>query len=137
MLLRALIPSWKFFGETGHIPRLRFRYGPDQDHLGDWKEPQAPSAKRSLASLFLNGNENLWLAKLSLLDRLSVEFFEKSALNLGELQKEISYRLVENWVRMEISNQPSATFFQFEIRIEDTVNHSNIASLLSPIHEKK
>jgi hypothetical protein len=136
-LLRVLIPSWKFFGEAGQIPRIRYRFGSTWREIGEWVEPQKPVVKRGLGSLFLNAEENLWLAKLGLVDRLTAEAFEFTPPQLSHLQEQISYQLVLNWMRLELrEHQPLARgVFQFEIQIEDAVSREVLSRLLSPVHE--
>jgi hypothetical protein len=133
-LLRVLIPSWKFFETPGQCSKLRYRQARPDGSLSTWQEIQPPQPIRNPFSLFLNAEENLWLAKSSLLDQLVFEFFEKSLPDLASLKDEASYKLVENWVRSELKPQSSGTF-QFEIRIEDAVTSALSENLLSMIHE--
>ncbi len=116
-LLRALIPSWKFFDELGSFTQLRYRTALAGQNWSPWVAPTPPLIQRGLTNLFLNSEQNLWLAKLHLLDRLSVELLESQQQDLPSLQKQISYRLVESWIRSEIFATSGKVRFQFELGI--------------------
>ncbi len=92
-----LVPSWKFFEELGEVSRLYYRFGTDRSTLGSWilyeKKPF-----RNLGHLFINAEENLYLANI----RLIADLPETSAM-------------VEKLVQWEIhKTHPDPFYFQFK-----------------------
>lgn len=112
-LLRALIPSWRFFDGSGIVTDLQFRVSPrDGRDFGPWRSALPNEPTRSFGGLFFNPGGNLRLACLSLIERLLEEE--------GEVTKESSsYRLVENLIRYRLrqseAGRESGARFQFKI----------------------
>ncbi len=136
-LLRVLIPSWKFFDQPGSISELFFQTSQDGRNWSAWTKPLAPPIRRDLAHLLLNSWGNAWLAEGSLVEKLCFEFFESQKQSLNELRGTPAYKLVENWIRVEMRNQKiEAKYFLFKIEItEASPASSSITTLASGPHE--
>jgi hypothetical protein len=82
---------------VGTVNRLYYRFGTESSQLGPWILYSSKS-KRTLGTLFLNPEENLYLANIRL---------------IAELPSSLEY--VENLVCFEISKTGSENvFFQFK-----------------------
>ncbi len=126
-LLRVFIPSWRFFDEVGPAPRLYFRVATDPGDLGAWLPIEAHRGslgRRSLYSLFLNPDENLFLAGNSLVAQLLSDIEDRGEGDSDRVQDSVSYRLVERWVRWQFRGQ-GVQRYQFKISLEEDL-------LLSP-----
>lgn len=127
-LLRALIPSWKFFDELGASVHLRFRTAWSLDRWDSWQEVSSFSINSKTArterpwwKLFINASENLRLAELSLVERLAFDLSSMQVPELSGLKSHLSYKLVESWIRSELdlrSSENSVRYFQFELIID-------------------
>lgn len=80
--LRALIPSWRFFGDAGPALTLRVRSGPP-DAPRPWLDA-LPRAPLRWHSLFFSPGENARLALVSLVERAVDEDDSGVALELVE-----------------------------------------------------
>lgn len=99
--LRALIPSWRFFGDGGPRLRLRVRAGTPES-----PEPWLVLTKdgtREPFHLFFAPEPNHDLALRSLLERA-----------VDETDNGVGLRLVERWCRDALS-ESRATSFQYEV----------------------
>jgi hypothetical protein len=106
---RVFLPSWKFFNEAGPQPALWMQVG---DH--DW-QPVLPENQRSLSQLFLNSEGNLRHALDTMIERL---LQESANIPSDQLAETVSYRLVENCVRLRIlcsESSQGADLFRFKI----------------------
>jgi hypothetical protein len=125
ILLRPLLPTWRFFEDVGVESVLYCRSGRSADDLGPWAEYSAGPSSRSLWSLFLNPSGNLELAKHALVEGLMQDL---PALG-DDLEQSVSYKLVKN-LAWSLTRSPVAdeTFYQFKIsRGSDEV-------LVSPVY---
>ena len=106
MLLRSLLPSWKFFEDIGSTAILFFKMGD-----GGWK-PFHHQIPRRFWHLFFNPLLNLQLAEKSALQHAVRDLTEEN--NLGENKNLVSVEIIENIVRSRVS---SGQNFQFKISI--------------------
>lgn len=121
MLARALFPSWRFFEQLGHVPKLSLRMigaaGP-----GPWTECLPPEP-RGAATLFLNPRGNLRMACNSLVEQLVTDLGDipdeaDPSGGSHDLERLVSYELVERLVRFQIQRSTvpySGEQFQFRI----------------------
>jgi len=108
VLLRALFPSWRFFEDIVEVPVLRIRV----DDESEWHDA-LPNLERRLESLFLNPTGNLHHALGTLLHQLSYDLESVSDKDPEAFEESVSYRLVENAVRVLLPS--NATQFQFKV----------------------
>lgn len=90
VLLRSLLPSWRFFEDVEPGPELQFcvaRAGDDA-----WQPVLVPPRRRGF---FLNASGNLYLAQQSLVEQL---WSELDGATLDEAKQLTSYRLVQRLV---------------------------------------
>jgi len=87
--------------------------------------------------LFVNAEENLWLAKKALLERLAFELYEAPKPDLRSLQGSLNYKLVQNWIEQELQNtkEPTAHVFQFELQVQNPGPAQSPEYWISAIHE--
>ena len=137
-LFRVLFPSWRFFDVMGETPTLYYRVASSSEDLGEW---QAALEKPELRSpywpfnLFLNSENNFVLAGYSLVEQLVSDMEEMYGEIQGEtqgvtgrdseeLERSVSFQLVDNLVRFQIRQnlQPTPTeaklVYQFKVRSE-------------------
>jgi hypothetical protein len=112
MLLRCLVPAWRFFEEIEPAPALRYRVAPHADDWSDWQDALAVPA-RTPGSLLLNAAGNLHLACQSLIEHLVADLAEVS--EPGRVEHElVSYRLVcalvERHVRDTLPHTPALRY---------------------------
>ncbi len=110
----------------GEVPKLYFRFGPDDDALGAWVAVEQPE-NRGLGSLFLNSYGNLFLAGNSLVEQLLGDIADLSQageVRVSQLRKTTSYRLLERWVVWQLrvradgkTQKMKMTSYQFKISI--------------------
>lgn len=112
ILLRILIPSWRFFDRLGRVPELLYRVK-NNGEWGNWgtcfERPQ-----RKLWHLFSNPHGNMYLAYRSLVDRL-IDDSQKTQ----DLEKEISFQLIKNLVHQTILKNKTSktTHYAFKIKV--------------------
>jgi hypothetical protein len=117
VLLRALLPSWRFFDRLGRVPILLARWSADGEEFGPW-EPVNPPVDRGLGALVLNARGNLRMACNSLVERLvsDLEDLQDSGGEERRFHESVSYRLVEDLVRFRSRQEhDGANWFQFKI----------------------
>jgi hypothetical protein len=138
-LLRAFLPSWKFFEDIGSIPLLFFRVAPKDRDLSSWL-PCWVKPKRKLRALFLNPEGNFTLACESLLQQLMSDLQEMDEKNLQKIEETPIYELIQNLVRFQIANQFSNTShlqYQFKVCVRhlDSLTKETEDVLISPLYE--
>jgi hypothetical protein len=100
-LLRAFVPSWRFFEDVGDALTLEMRVGADEATLGPWQPAWARPRRR--ARMLLVGSEvNLLLAWSSLLQQLHAELAEVDPAHPERLTATAPYRLVRDLVRYRL-----------------------------------
>ncbi len=116
-LLRAFLPSWKFFDDLGDDGVLLYRTGTDQQALGDW-QPAMSQLQRPWSWLFFNPEGNSRLAIQSLIQQFQAEINEwEDARPVEEIENQVSFQLIKNLIPILISKSGNLeTFFQFKIR---------------------
>jgi hypothetical protein len=128
-LFRGLLPSWKFFENSGDLPRLYYRVaGPDEE-FQDWK-PALDKPKRNWSGLFINANVNYILACDTILRLLILE------ISKDNLEGTTAFQMVKNLCRYEIlRKEKSMTQYQFKIAMESCSDNSFDEILISAIYE--
>lgn len=114
MLLRSLVPSWKFFEDIGDTPFLDFRFqigtSGGSENKKDWQSAH-PQHQRKLFQLFFNPEINLHLAERSALQHFVQHYSEdKNSLNT-----QVSLEIIQNIVRQRIPLE--AVTFEFKITL--------------------
>src|SRR5690606_31736120 len=96
MLIRLLLPSWKFFDQIGAMPSLCCRHRLVNGTHTPWIPCILAPSSRRWYHLFINPEGNLYLAKYSLLTQL---FQDIQSLKEGdEIRDKTSYHLVKEMV---------------------------------------
>lgn len=114
-LWRALIPSWRFFDDIG--PAVRLQYKSD---TSPWLPFFSNQYERHWYQLFINAQGNLRMAVHSLVERLASEIGEIKDGHEQEISSSVTYRLLENAVRLQLKENKTATKnFQFRILLDD------------------
>jgi hypothetical protein len=121
-LVRVLIPTWRFFEESGSVPVLFIRTRGENGTWTPW-EPGLRKNTRKWASLFLNAQGNLFLAQSGLVEQVVQEI---NGMPLSSPQRAVeqvmastSYQLVKNLASYQVLKfHPHAKAFQFRISTE-------------------
>lgn len=115
--LRSLLPSWRFFDDSGAAFRLWARTGPDEAHWGPWVEVLTPPP-RGWRSLLLNPEGNLFHARATLIGDLLHELQSASPSDMV-MEDNVPYQLVDNWVRTHFLNleKNPESLVQFRISV--------------------
>ncbi len=116
-LLRALIPSWRFFDEAGLEPLLEVRWTDGPDEQETWK-PCLEKVPRSLKSFPLNAKGNFLHACNNSIDHFVMDILANPKAEMEKIEQLISFRIVANLVqlqmqRMQLSEQKK--HYQFRI----------------------
>src|SRR4051812_11217371 len=114
-LLRALLPSWRFFDEIEPAPVLHVRSASPDCELGAWQAAPAP-ARRTLGALLLNPAGNLALAEHALLEQLVGDLAEPTVESADDVEQLTSYALVANLARLRLA-LAAGTRFQFKLTL--------------------
>ena len=124
--IRALFPSWKFFDRLGEIPILEFQVGTTTDveetlDAGSvfWR-PLEPAQPRTLSDLLFNPIGNRNFALHTLIGQWVDELQEIPEHSPQLIQDAISFQLLCNWIRNELTrtpllSSPSQTKFRFRL----------------------
>ncbi|HET9953606.1 MAG TPA: hypothetical protein VFQ61_03835 [Polyangiaceae bacterium] len=89
MLLRCLLPAYRFFERVDPLPALNVRFGTTE--LGPWFLALEPPARRGF-HLFLNPAGNLYLAHCSLVERFLDDLTDADPEQVPQL---VSYELLK------------------------------------------
>jgi len=133
LLLKALLPSWKFFDQFKWAPELSYRVAFSEGEFSDW-QPCLKKPIRSAAALFLNAEGNLYHACNTAIERLIQETNQQ---NEGNIEDSVSYGIVRNMVKARILNDQAyrqAFSYQFKISASSSQEASGDI-LISPILE--
>jgi hypothetical protein len=119
MLVRALFPSWRFFEELGHVPKLSFRLATsDGVPSGAWQDALGHEP-RPWAAFLLNARGNLRMASNSLVEQLVTDLAElPGEADAARFEESVSYELATCLVRSRILELKAASpgaKFQFRI----------------------
>jgi hypothetical protein len=113
MLLRCLVPAWRFFEEIEPVPSLRYRVAPHGDDWSDWLDALAVPA-RTPGSLLLNAAGNLHLACQSLVEHLVDDLEDTSERDRAEHEL-VSYRLVCSLIEQQVrAALPSSVLLRYQ-----------------------
>jgi hypothetical protein len=93
-LLRALVPSWRFFERPDAVPELLLRHCPQAAAPGPWL-PAIHIPVRAWYNVLWNPLGNLALAKYSLLDRLIADLADAGEVTIERAEQLVSFRLVQ------------------------------------------
>lgn len=138
MLLRALFPSWRFFEELGHVPKVSFRILSADSGAGPWQDAMG-QATRSWSMLALNSQGNLRMAENSLIEQLMTDLADLPDENTDDLERSVSYELAIQLVRSHIRALGAAvpgTRFQFRVIASVPGRNENVGeeALISSEH---
>jgi hypothetical protein len=117
--MRSWIPSWRFFENTGPVPRLEFRVAGKGDS-GDWQGVQNPSGAEK-ARLFFSSKSNGFHA----FESLVLDF----ALNSDH--PDLESAIMEESIRRILESHPHATVVRLRLRWMDEEN-----GVFEPVWEK-
>ncbi|MCC6771609.1 MAG: hypothetical protein IT360_10415 [Gemmatimonadaceae bacterium] len=101
VLLRVLLPSWRFFDDIEQTTALIVRVARAGEPFGPWRAV-LPVPTRGPLHLVWNPAGNLLLAQHALLERLLSDVAEWDEGRTPGLETLVSYQLVLNLVRSEI-----------------------------------
>jgi hypothetical protein len=113
VLLRSLLPSWRFFEDVEPGPELSFRVVLNGAEPGPWRAALTPPHGSSLP--LVNARGNLHLAAQSLVEQLEAEL---DGVELELAPQLVPYRLVQRLVEMQLRRVglgESGTRYQFRI----------------------
>lgn len=127
-LLRALLPSWRFFEDFDDAPALYFRCGTASGEMGDW-EKCIKRPNRRILGLLYNPEANYVLAAGSVVQQLLSEVNDLTETDPDAVEQLVSYQLTKNLVRFHLPE--SSACYQFKISgISEDI-------LISPVYEKE
>lgn len=132
-LLRSFFPSWRFYHDIGHQPRLFFRTVSGEGEWSEWSM-FVPRARFSPIDLFHNPVNNLELLHQTLVEHLSADIQELA--DVSKVEELVSYRLADRLVRELVSRrEPHPSRYQFEIRLLAPCSQGDQAekTLISPV----
>lgn len=91
LLLRSMLPSWRFFEDVEPGPELLYCVVQD-GHDGEWRPVLSPPARRGF---FLNASGNLYLAQQALVEQL---WSELDGVAVDDAPSLTSYQLVQRLI---------------------------------------
>lgn len=110
MLLRSLLPSWKFFEDIGETAFLFYRTGDSTEGWSEWQSYHQ-DIQRKLWHLFFNPSLNLQLAEKSALQHCVRDLIET------ENKNPVSLEIIRNLVERKTWDMGAQ--FQFKMSIYD------------------
>jgi hypothetical protein len=129
-LLRALLPSWRFFENFDEAPALYFRCGSGSGEMGEWEKCLKRPHRRVLGLLY-NPEANYVLAAGSVVQQLlsEVNDLTETETDADAVEQLVSYQLTKNLVRFHLPE--SSASYQFKVSgISEDI-------LISPVYEKE
>ena len=115
-LLRALVPSWRFFDKVGDVPRLYHRSMDNSGNWSEWTPTLRPPPPRRFQSLIQNPEGNLYLAAQSLIERFAYEVAETESID--SIEYSVSYALTNRLVQERLREDGLKPLkYQFMIRV--------------------
>lgn len=112
VLLRSLLPSWRFFEDIEPGPELLYCVVQD-GRDGEWQPVLVPPARRGF---WLNAEGNLYLAQQSLVEQL---WSELDGVAVEAAPRLTSYRLVQ---RLIAARTPANARYRFRLTTNDSVD---------------
>lgn len=102
-LMRALFPSWRFFDQLEHVPKIFFRFSTEEGQYTPWQQLQLRTP-RKFSALFFNPIGNLNFAFHSLTEQLISDVNDYQ-----NFQETVSYRLMVEMVRFNLQKRQIET----------------------------
>lgn len=118
IVLRALVPSYRFFDRAVNTPRLWVRIAQHEGAFGAWRVALTP-ARRPWSLLWHNPDVNLGLAYIGLCERLLDELNELPNDDANAVEQLVSYRLVAHLAERALTDVPAGARFQFKLTRTD------------------
>jgi hypothetical protein len=116
-LLRALIPSWRFFDDVG--PEAQLWY---QSENSPWTPLLQSPTPRHWYQLFMNAEANLRLAIQSMVERLASEIGDIQDGHEQSIASSTTYLLAVNAVRAQLrGRRVPVPRFHFQIRLDNDI----------------
>lgn len=113
ILLRSLLPSWRFFEDVEPGPALSFRVASSNGDYGTWHD--AIETRAGVGALLFNAQGNLRLSYQSLVEQLEAEL---DGVERAAAPALVPYRLVQRLVERRAQQQGAergASRYQFRI----------------------
>ncbi|MEE9386055.1 MAG: hypothetical protein V3V08_21805 [Nannocystaceae bacterium] len=129
LLLRALLPAWRFFDDIEEAQVLMYRIEETSGKLGPWKRCLR-RPPRTLGSLFTNAEGNLFLACGSVVEQLVEQLAEHMVEQLAAEGAEVcrtrtwdlrscsSYKLTRRMVQDRIRNSHTGPPPRYQFKVE-------------------
>lgn len=111
-LLRAFLPSWKFFAESGPTPTLYVRWSENANDLGPWQE-LLPKMERKWWHLVFNPSGNLLHAERSLVQQLTMELNEKD--DIHDFESSPAFLLIQRLILAQLKTKTPIRSYQFKV----------------------
>ena len=117
-LVRALVPSFRFFDNAAPVPVLLVRTASSVDAWGAFRAV-LPPPRRTLSTLFVNARGNLRLAYYGLLEQLVADLNHIPDDDSEAARTLVSYRLVQDLAReCVLADLAEGTvYFQFKLQL--------------------
>jgi hypothetical protein len=119
LLLRALLPSWRFFEDVAPGPEASFTLAAPGADFEDWQPLLGPAPARGF---FLNAEGNLHLLRQSLVEQL---WSELDGVHLDAAPSLVPYRLVQRLIaERAVERRPlvAGTRYKFRLGTETSVD---------------
>ena len=111
-LLKLFLPTWKFFDHVGLVPVLYFRFGENENQLGEWQRV-IDVPERKWTNLFLNPKGNWVSHQQTALHQL---LNDNLKLDVNELEKSKSFQFIKSLVEQKLkSDAKKQILFQFKV----------------------
>lgn len=134
-LLRALLPSWRFFDDFGRAPVLWVRARDDGGTFGAWSRALQRRPRR-LTHLLSNPEVNLQLLNGSLVQQLAREIAALEEPDPDRVTDSVAYTLTRRLARECALERGDCAAFQFKIRLESPLEAGGAVDVLvSPTYE--
>ena len=133
-MLRALVPSFRFFDDAAPVPVLLVRTGIAADALGPYRAV-LPPVGRTFGTLFVNAHGNLRLAYFGLLEQLVADLNHLPDNDSEAARALVSYELVQGLAHECAQRElvDAAVCFQFKLQLPSPSAHAEDL-LVSAVH---